>query len=157
MFVGESIQTMGQKLKPSNLEADKTYESTDMEAAKDSDSSSKIDEKMDRPPLMIDYENDSKPKRNDSYFNSSSLHLYPELLPNDSINTKGIEIQNHICEKMKKKIELKVPSMWFWSVSWSTNCPVFFSFFWSTKKKLSSLREFLVSLWKFLVEQKKSW
>ena len=40
-----------------------------------------------------------------------------------------------------------VPSMWFWSVSWSTNCPVFFSFFWSTKKKLSSLRVNLVSLW----------
>ena len=23
-------------------------------------------------------------------------------------------------------------SMYFWSVSWSTNCPVYFSFFWST-------------------------
>ena len=96
-----------------------------------------------------------------------------------------------------------VPSMWFWSVSWSTNCRVYFSiflvdqrkicpvsfenvvlvslladqlsgqflifwkrldkkfkrvnkkdlildnFFWSTKKKLLSLREFLVSLWIF--------
>ena len=47
--------------------------------------------------------------------------------------------------------------MWFWSVSWSTNCSVFFSFFWSTKKKLSSLREFLVSLWEFLVHQKEIW
>ena len=28
-----------------------------------------------------------------------------------------------------------VPSMWFWSVSWSTNCPVYFSLFLSTKKK----------------------
>ena len=30
-----------------------------------------------------------------------------------------------------KKIQrlTKVPSMWFWSVSWSTNCPVYFSLF----------------------------
>ena len=27
----------------------------------------------------------------------------------------------------------KVPSMWFWSVSCSTNCPVYFSLFWPTK------------------------
>ena len=33
----------------------------------------------------------------------------------------------------------------------------FSHFFWSTKKKLSSLREFLVSLWEFLVYQKKFW
>ena len=26
--------------------------------------------------------------------------------------------------------------MWFWSVSWSTNCSVYFSFFWSTKEKI---------------------
>ena len=25
--------------------------------------------------------------------------------------------------------QLIVPSMWFWSVSWSTNCPVYFSLF----------------------------
>ena len=30
----------------------------------------------------------------------------------------------------------KVPSMWFWSVSWSTNCPVFFSFFLFDQKKI---------------------
>ena len=47
--------------------------------------------------------------------------------------------------------------MWFWSVSWSTNCSVFFSFFLVDQKKLSSLREFLVSLWEFLVDQKKIW
>ena len=29
-----------------------------------------------------------------------------------------------------------VPSMWFWSVSWSTNCPVFFSFFLVDQKKI---------------------
>ena len=28
-----------------------------------------------------------------------------------------------------------VPSMWFWSVSWSTNCPVFFSFFLVDQKR----------------------
>ena len=33
----------------------------------------------------------------------------------------------------------------------------FFHFFWSTKKKLSSLKEFLVSLWEFLVHQKEIW
>ena len=26
--------------------------------------------------------------------------------------------------------------MWFWSVSWLTNCPVFSHFFWSTKNKI---------------------
>ena len=31
--------------------------------------------------------------------------------------------------------QLLVPSMWFWSVSWSTNCPVFFSFFLVDQKK----------------------
>ena len=41
--------------------------------------------------------------------------------------------------------------MWFWSVSWSTNCLVYLSFFWSTKKNLFSLREYLVSLWIFLL------
>ena len=51
---------------------------------------------------------------------------------------------------------LIVPSMWFWSVSWSTNCSVFFSFG-QLQKKLSSLREFLVSLWEFLVEQISFW
>ena len=30
---------------------------------------------------------------------------------------------------------LVVPSMWFWSDSWSTNCPVFFSFFLVNQKK----------------------
>ena len=46
---------------------------------------------------------------------------------------------------------LAVPSMWFWSVSWSTNCPVYFSLFLvDQKKKLSSLREFLFTLLKFL-------
>ena len=64
-----------------------------------------------------------------------------------------------------------VPSMWFWSVSWSTNCPVFFSFFlvdqrkkcpvsgnfwsvsgnfWSTKKKFNWPK-------KILVYQKEIW
>ena len=40
--------------------------------------------------------------------------------------------------------------MWFWSVSWSTNCPVYFSLVLvDQKKNLFSLREFLVSLWIF--------
>ena len=44
-----------------------------------------------------------------------------------------------------------VPSMWFWSVSWSTNCPVYFSFFFGRpKKKLSSIRSFLFTLLNFL-------
>ena len=29
-----------------------------------------------------------------------------------------------------------VPSMWFWSVSWSTNCPVYFSLFMVDQKKI---------------------
>ena len=47
--------------------------------------------------------------------------------------------------------------MWFWSVSWSTNCSVFLSFFLVDQKKMSSLREFLVSLWEFLVNQNIFW
>ena len=31
--------------------------------------------------------------------------------------------------------QLQVPSMWFWSVSWSTNCPVYFSLFLVDQKK----------------------
>ena len=67
--------------------------------------------------------------------------------------------------------ETIVPSMWFWSVSWSTNCPVFFSFFlvdqkkncpvsgnfwsvsgnfWYTKKKFGQPK-------KILVHQKEIW
>ena len=37
--------------------------------------------------------------------------------------------------KIAKSIFCKVPSMWFWSVYWSTNCPVFFSFFLADPKK----------------------
>ena len=33
----------------------------------------------------------------------------------------------------------KVPSMWFWSVSWSTNCPVYFSLFLVDQKKICSV------------------
>ena len=48
--------------------------------------------------------------------------------------------------------------MWFWSVSWSTNCPVYFSlFFGRPKQNLFSLREFLspvhVVLVSLLVDQ----
>ena len=48
--------------------------------------------------------------------------------------------------------QLLVPSMWFWSVSWLSNCPVFFSFFWSTNfffgqpKTISPVHVVLVSL-----------
>merc|ERR1739844_733334 len=51
-------------------------------------------------------------------------------------------------------LEFLTASMYFWSVSWSTNCPVYFSFFWVdqlffwlTKNKRK---------W-FLVDQKKNW
>ena len=60
-------------------------------------------------------------------------------------------------KKMRNWPDNWVPSMWFWSVSWSTNCLVFFSFFLVDQKKLSRLREFLVSLWEFLVHQKEIW
>ena len=47
--------------------------------------------------------------------------------------------------------------MWFWSVSWSTNCPVYFSLFLVDQKKICSVSGnlwsvsefFLVSLWFF--------
>ena len=86
------------------------------------------------------------------------------------------------CQKMRFNIQsLKicklVPSMWFWSVSWSTNCPVYFSLFLVDQKKICSVSGnfwsvsefFLVRLWFFgilkrnfgvpkrnLVDQKKS-
>ena len=37
-----------------------------------------------------------------------------------------------------------VPSMWFWSVSWSTNCLVYFTFFWSAKEKIVQSQIFFV-------------
>ena len=42
--------------------------------------------------------------------------------------------------------------MWFWSVSWSTNCPVYFSFFWSTKKKFVQSQIFFVHSFEFFVQ-----
>ena len=50
-----------------------------------------------------------------------------------------------------------VPSMWFWSVSWSTNCPVYFSLFLVDQKNICSVpgnfwsisEFFLVKLWFF--------
>ena len=33
----------------------------------------------------------------------------------------------------------EVPSMWFWSVSWSTNCPVYFTLFLVDQKKICSV------------------
>ena len=45
--------------------------------------------------------------------------------------------------------------MWFWSVSWSTICPVYFSFFLVDQKKIVQSqrpdKKILVSLWFFLV------
>ena len=38
-------------------------------------------------------------------------------------------------------VDQKVPSMWFWSVSWSTNCPVYFSLFLVDQKKICSVSE----------------
>ena len=47
----------------------------------------------------------------------------------------------------------KAASMYVWSVSWSTICPVYFSFFRSTKKKIGQSqrpdKKNLVSLWFF--------
>ena len=34
-----------------------------------------------------------------------------------------------------ESLAIAVPSMWFWSVSWSTYCPVFFSIFLVNQKK----------------------
>ena len=45
--------------------------------------------------------------------------------------------------------------MWFWSVSWSTNCPVYFSFFLVDQKKIVQSqrpdKKILGSLWIFSV------
>ena len=43
--------------------------------------------------------------------------------------------QGSCISKAQKPVTL-VPFMWFWSVSWSTNCPVFFSFFLVDQKKI---------------------
>ena len=47
--------------------------------------------------------------------------------------------------------------MWFWSVYWSTNCPVFFSFFLVDPKEIVQSQGIFGSLWEFLVDQKKIW
>ena len=39
-------------------------------------------------------------------------------------------------KKMRNRPDNWVPSMWFWSVSWSTNCPVYFSLFLVHQKKI---------------------
>ena len=39
-----------------------------------------------------------------------------------------------------------VPSMWFWSVSWSTNCSVYFSFFLVDQKKFCPVSDLFCSL-----------
>ena len=39
-----------------------------------------------------------------------------------------------------------VPSMWFWSVSWSTNCPVYFLFFLVDQRKICPVSDLFCSL-----------
>ena len=39
-----------------------------------------------------------------------------------------------------------VSSMWFWSVSWSTNCPVYFSFFLVDQRKICPVSDLFCSL-----------
>ena len=39
-----------------------------------------------------------------------------------------------------------VPSMWFWSVSWSTNCPVYFWFFLVDQRKICPVSDLFCSL-----------
>ena len=45
----------------------------------------------------------------------------------------------NIFQKPFFKRGLIVPSMWFWSVSWSTNCPVYLSLFLDDQKKICSV------------------
>ena len=40
----------------------------------------------------------------------------------------------------------------FWSVSWSTNCPVYLSFFWLTKEKFVQYQIFFVHSLEFFVQ-----
>ena len=43
-------------------------------------------------------------------------------------------VTNIVCQS--KNVDFLVPSMWFWSVSRSTNCPDYFSFFLVDQKKI---------------------
>ena len=52
---------------------------------------------------------------------------------------------------------IEVPSMWFWSVSWSTNCPVYFSLFWSPAKKFVQSKGIFGQALNFLVNQISFW
>ena len=48
--------------------------------------------------------------------------------------------------------------MWFWSVSWSTNCPVYFSFFLVDQKKICPVSDLFCSLsWIFCPVFFKKW
>jgi len=40
----------------------------------------------------------------------------------------------------------RVLSMWFWSVSWSTNCPVYFSFFLVDQRKICPVSDLFCSI-----------
>ena len=65
----------------------------------------------------------------------SLVYLNPPSFERLSIIIFAVMIKEELI-KNTVGLYIKVPSMWFWSVSWSTNCPVFFSFFWSTKQKI---------------------
>ena len=48
--------------------------------------------------------------------------------------------------------------MWFWSVSWSTNCPVYFSFFLVNQRKICPVSDLFCSLcWSFVLPFLKMW
>ena len=50
----------------------------------------------------------------------------------------GVPIASVVYDRNQSPISI-VPSMWFWSVSWSTNCPVYFSLFLVDQKKICSV------------------
>ena len=67
-------------------------------------------------------------------------------LDGDTSSNRSYKLMLLFVDRLKR--QSKAASMYFWSVSWSTNCWVYFSFFfWSTKKKLSSLRDRTKKFW----------
>ena len=93
--------------------------------------------------------------------------VYQETDQNHMDGTKFVRSffgRNRLFTKRSICLFFLVPSMWFWSVSWSTNCSVFFSFFLVDQKKIvQSQGIFGQSLGIFgtpkrnLVDQKKFW
>ena len=109
-------------------------------------------------PFLLFWQNMKWQKISICQFKKGLTFGLGKLLPFEILMAKGYKndkknsiSKRHPCTFGQSLWYTKVPSMWFWSVSWWTNCPVYFSFFFGRPKiHLSSIRSFLFTLLNFL-------